>query len=794
MKKYSNLSLLLFIGLIMSNVGHGQSYTIGQVPFTSVHVNDNFWAPRIRKNHEVTIPIAIQKCRETGRIRNFIRAAKLETGGFCSLYPFDDSDVYKIIEGASFSLQTFPDMHLSLTLDTLIYYISRAQEPDGYLYTNRTIDSTKLHAWVGKKRWEKDPELSHELYNLGHLYEAAVAHYQATGKRTLLDVAIKSANLVYTDFIGKQLPYYPGHQVIEMGLVKLYRVTGEKKYIELAQYMLDIRKGGDEYNQAHKPVTEQDKIVGHAVRATYMYSGMADVTAINGNTGYTDALTKIWDDLLKTKFYLTGGIGSGGDNEGFGDPYYLPNMMAYCETCASISNVFWNYRMFLLHGESKYFDVLERTLYNALLSGVSLSADHFFYPNPLESRGHHERSEWFGCACCPSNICRFIPSIPGYIYAQDEKDIYVNLYIQNDAEIDFGGRNIKLRQTTNYPWNGQINITVTLAKAVEFGIALRIPGWATGQALPTDLYQFIKSSIPPFTITVNGKPAKYMMKNGYAVIKNKWRNGDEIVLNLPMPLQKVKANPLVEADRNRLALQRGPLVYCTEWPDNEKGHVMNLILDSMATLKAVFKPALLGGVEVITGITKIATRTDIGTKAEKKQSFTAIPYYAWANRGAGEMLVWMASDLSVAHPVPVPTLASRSKISASTYKRAIYTINDLDIPENSNDQSVSYYHWWPKKNSTEWIQYDFPERTSVSESSVFWFDDAPWGGCRIPKSWRILFKSGDTWLPVEALNDYPNMKNFLNTIKFKAVNTYAVRLEIVFSGEFSSGIYEWIVK
>jgi uncharacterized protein len=619
------------------------SYPITPVPFTSVQVNDIFWAPRIRKNHEVTIPIAIQKSRETGRIRNFMIAGKVDTGLFCSLYPFDDSDVYKIIEGASYSLQTFPDPGLSLTLDTLIYYIGLAQEPDGYLYTNRTIDSNHMHEWVGKKRWEKDPELSHELYNLGHLYEAAVAHYQATGKHSLLDIAIKSANLVYDDFIGGQLPYYPGHQVIEMGLVKLYGVTGEKNYLDLAQYMLDIRHGGDEYNQAHEPVAEQDKIVGHAVRATYMYSGMADVAAISGNAAYTDALSKIWDDLLQTKFYITGGIGSGGDNEGFGEPYFLPNTTAYCETCASIGNVFWNYRMFLLYGNSKYFDVLERSLYNALLSGVSLSGDRFFYPNPLESHGQHERSAWFGCACCPANICRFIPSIPGYIYAFDQSTIYLNLYIQNTAEIDFNGSKIQLLQKTDYPWDGKVTVIVNPSEMKTFSIALRIPGWARGDVVPGDLYHFLPDENLPCTIFVNGIKEEYEIVDGYAVIKNNWKTGDHIELNLPMPVKKIAASPLVAADRDKVALQRGPLVYCLEWPDNSDGHVLDLVLDPAAKLNSSFNPQLLNGVEILTGKAKVAVDPNKGNQRAKKQDFMAIPYFSWANRGPGEMEVWIAT-------------------------------------------------------------------------------------------------------------------------------------------------------
>ncbi len=770
------------------------SYPIAPVPFTSVHISDNFWAPRIRTNHEVTIPIAIQKCRETGRIKNFKIAGKLEKGAFCSLYPFDDSDIYKIIEGASFTLQTTPDPALSLSIDTLIYYISLAQEPDGYLFTNRTIDSTKLHEWVGKKRWEKDPELSHELYNLGHLYEAAVAHYLATGKRSLLDIAIKSANLVYNDFIGKQLPYYPGHQVIEMGLVKLYGVTGEKKYLELAQYMLDIRHGGDEYNQAQKPVVEQDKIVGHAVRATYMYSGMADLAAINGNTAYKNVLTKIWNDLISTKYYLTGGIGSGGNNEGFGDPYYLPNMSAYCETCASIGNVYWNYRMFLLHGESKYMDVLERSLYNALLSGVSLSGDHFFYPNVLESRGQHKRSEWFGCACCPSNVCRFLPSIPGYIYAHDKSAIYLNLYIQNKADIDFNGSKTEIVQATDYPWSGKITVTVNPSATKHFAVALRIPGWASGDVVPSDLYHFLPDVNTPFTISVNGVPAGYVMKNGYALIENNWKPGDKIELNLSMPVKKVVANSLVSADRDKIALQRGPLVYCLEWPDNKEGHVLNLVFDPKSEPEATFRPQLLYGVEVITGQASSLRQTENGIQASGNETFTAIPYYAWANRGPGEMQVWMATKAEVAHPLRMLTLTGKSKISASIAGKSLCAVNDYEIPQSSNDQELLNYNCWPKTGSTEWIQYDFGKKTKVSESSVYWFDDGPFGGCRVPISWKILYKSGNSWKPVKQQGEYPNAKHSLNSVKFKAIKTKAIRLEYALPPDFSSGLYEWTVK
>ena len=635
------LSFCLFSLYSESQVVLTKDYPIQPVSFTNVKVTDHFWAPRIELNQRVTIPIAMDQCYKTGRVENFKIAAKLTKGKFQSEYPFDDSDIYKIIEGASYSLQTNPDARLEKRIDSLIYYIGMAQEPDGYLYTNRTIDSLHMHPWVGKKRWEKDPELSHELYNLGHLYEAAYAHFLATGKRTLLDVAIKSANLVDHDFGPGKLAYYPGHQVIEMGLSKLYRITGDEKYLKLAKYFLDCRGGGTEYNQAHIPVIQQDKIVGHAVRATYMYAGMADVSALTGESSYKNAIDKIWNDLISTKYYVTGGIGSGGNNEGFSDPYLLPNMSADCETCASISNVMWNQRMFLLEGDSKFYDILERTLYNGLLSGISLSADRFFYPNPLESHGQHTRSAWFGCACCPSNICRFIPSVPGYVYAKKGNDLYVNLFMNNSATVDLNGERINVEQTTDYPWNGKITIGVNPVKKKMFSMMIRIPGWANNQAVPSDLYRFKSTDQSTILIKVNGKNFKYDLKNGYAIISKEWKKGDQLTIDLPMPVREIIANELVKDDNGKVALQRGPVVYCAEWPDNKNGHVLNLSLNKTNSYSTEFLPGLLNGVTVIKTMVNSSLQVDKKKISEAKIPFTAIPYYAWANRGAGEMMVWI---------------------------------------------------------------------------------------------------------------------------------------------------------
>jgi hypothetical protein len=486
MKKVANFSLAIACILILiSGCGRSSSsdadYPIQPVPFTQVKLTDNFWAPRIKKNASVTIPIAFGYCESTGRVKNFEIAGGLDTGKFQTIYPFDDSDVFKIIEGASYSLQTIPDPKLDAYLDSLIWKIGLAQESDGYLYTNRTIaemhGGVGLHEWASRDRWGLDSILSHELYNLGHLYEAAVAHYEATGKRTLLDIAVKSADLVNKDFGWDRETVYPGHQVIEMGLVKLYRTTGEKKYLDLARFFLDLRgPKGEQYNQAHKKVVDQTEAVGHSVRATYMYSGMADIAAIEKDEAYLSAITKIWEDIVYKKMYLTGGIGATGGNEGFADPYVLPNMSAYCETCASIGNIFTNERLFLLHGQTKYIDILEKTLYNSMLSGVSLSGDRFFYPNPLESNGQHQRQAWFGCACCPSNVARFVPAIPGYIYAVTENELYINLFISNEASITMGKKKVSVLQQADFPWNGKVVISVNPENSGKFDLKVRIPG------------------------------------------------------------------------------------------------------------------------------------------------------------------------------------------------------------------------------------------------------------------------------------------------------------------------------
>jgi DUF1680 family protein len=772
------------------------------VPFTSVRLTDNFWAPRIKKNADVTIPIAFGYCESTGRVKNFEIAGGLDTGKFQTIYPFDDSDIYKIIEGASYSLQTFPDPKLDAYMDSLIYKIGLAQEDDGYLYTNRTIAEMHggkgLHEWASPNRWELDSILSHELYNLGHLYEAAVAHYQATGKRTLLDIAIKSADLVNKDFGWDKSRVYPGHQVIEMGLVKLYRATGEKKYLDLAKFFLDVRgPKGQAYNQANLRPVDQTEAVGHSVRATYMYSGMADIAAIEKDQAYLNAITKIWEDLVYKKMYLTGGIGASGGNEGFAEPYVLPNMSAYCETCASIGDIFTNERLFLLHGQTKYIDILEKTLYNSMLSGVSISGDRFFYPNPLESNGQNSRQAWFGCACCPSNVARFVPAIPGYIYAVTDNELYINLFISNEANIKLHNTKVAISQKANFPWDGKVDISVNPESSLKFDLKVRIPGWAHNEAIPGDLYKFTEQDTSVVKISVNGeKIAISRLVDGYAVISRKWKEGDKVEVFIPMPVRKVIADDKIKEDRQKIAFQRGPVIYCAEWPDNNSGNVLDIVVKKDAAYTTEFNPALLNGTQVIK-TTGYQTKRTLDGKVEllNEELVTLIPYALWNNRGAGQMIVWLPSSAESARPLPAPTIANRSKVKASKITTAdIRAVNDQIEPSNSNDHSVAYYHWWPAKNQWEWIQYDFEKPETISKTKVYWYDDGPDGGCRVPDEWEILYLNGNIWEPVKAKTPYKISKDGWDSLEFKPVKAASVKIKVKLNKDFSSGIYEWVIE
>lgn len=604
-------------------------YPIGPVAFTEVQVADEFWSDRLQASREVTIPLAFSKCEETGRYDNFVRATKPDSTYRVGGFSFDDTDVYKTIEGASYLLQTYPDAALEAYIDSVLVLVAAAQEADGYLNTARQMNPWHPHDWMGSERWSKVEDLSHEFYNLGHMLEGAIAHYQATGKRNFLDIAIRYADCV-CEAIGPgedQLVRVPGHQIAEMALAKLYLVTGEQKYLDQAKFFLDQRGYTEirsSYSQSHKPVLEQDEAVGHAVRAEYMYSGIADVAALTGEQAYIEAIDKIWENIVTKKMYITGGVGSRGSGEAFGRNYELPNLTSYCETCAAIGNVYFNHRMFLLHGESKYYDVLERSLYNGLISGVSLDGGAFFYPNPLESDGRHHREPWFGCACCPSNISRFIPSVPGYIYAATDDALYVNLYVSNSMTHRLDGKQVSVSQKTGYPWSGDVLVTIDENKAGEFTLKLRIPGWVRGEVVPGDLYEFADGKSSTYSVTVNGEAVSSELVDGYFCIERDWKAGDEVRLSMDMEPRYVKAHPEVKDDEGRLAVIKGPIVYCAEWPDNEGVKVREATLDLAQEMTWEHNAELLHGVDVINA-----------------GELTMIPYYAWCHRGSGDMIVWL---------------------------------------------------------------------------------------------------------------------------------------------------------
>lgn len=643
----------------LSSLAQQKDYPIQAIPFTAVKLTDSFWLPRIETNRTVTIPASFDQCRMTGRIKNFEMAAA-RSGTFCTVFPFDDTDIYKTLEGASYSLATHPDKKLESYLDSLIVLISKAQESDGYLFTPRTIDPGKVGSWIGARRWEKEHDNSHELYNAGHLYEAAVAHYMATGKKSLLNIALKNADLLLTVFGPGKLQVAPGHEVVEMGLVKLYRVTGKKEYLDLAKFFIEQR-GERKYNtksknpwengnywQAHKPVVQQAEVTGHAVRAMYLYAAVADIAALTGDTAYLNASDRLWENMTTKKVYLHGGIGAIGDGERFGENYELPNLTAYAETCAAIGNVYWNHRMFLLHGDAKYMDLLEKTLYNGLISGIGLDGKSFFYTNAMQIRNsftHKDqergRVSWFPCSCCPTNVTRLIPSVPGYIYAKRGNDVYVNLFIAGNTSFELANKNmLKIQQINNYPWDGNLTIQVDPQKPADFSLFVRIPGWVRGEASPGNLYQFAGSNNKGVVIMVNGKETPYELQKGFAVIKRKWSKNDKVTVELAMQVERVKADTSVKEDAGKIALQRGPIVYCAEGLDNG-GKSSNLLIPNTSNFSTKFEPSLLNGVMTISGAANsLIVDEQNNSVSTRPTTFKAIPYYAWANREKSEMTIW----------------------------------------------------------------------------------------------------------------------------------------------------------
>ncbi len=637
--------LSVFAEPVRSNAGE----ELKAVPYADVVITGSFWKARLETNRKVTIPYVFKKCDQLGLIDNFARAAGfMHADTFkpnSNNRPSRECDVYKTIEAASYVLAKHSDEILDLYVDSLIFDIAAAQEPDGYLYPSRGFLPPEKMGRGGKQRWERLGR-SQELYAVGHLYEAAVAHYQATGKRSLLNVAIKNADLLCEVFGPEGCQYPPGHQEIEIGLARLYDVTGKEKYLNLARFLIEVRGRTEThrlyglYHQDHVPLAEQNEAVGHAVRAAYMYSGTADIAMATNDRDYVEILDRLWNDVVSGKLYITGGVGAQRKGEAYGEAYSLGNETAYCETCAAIANAMWNQRMFLIHGDAKYVDVVERVIYNGFLSGISLTGDRFFYVNPLASDGSHERSEWFGTPCCPTNIVRFLPSLAGYAYARQGRNLYVNLFGGNEVCATIDGTNVRLVQETEYPWDGNITMRIEADRPEQFAIHVRIPGWARNKPVPSDLYRFAEPYTEEVTLKINGRPVERpRMEKGFAVLRRKWHRGDTIGLHLPMPVRRVRSHEEVEPNRGRAALQRGPIVYCVEGADNN-GRASDVVLPDDLSLKAE-RTDLLGGVTVVTGQAKALRRQSDGIVRQEPHTLIAIPYYAWAHRGKNEMAVWL---------------------------------------------------------------------------------------------------------------------------------------------------------
>jgi len=666
--------ILSIITCAMYASSHAQpavtGYPYQQVPFTEVKLSaGSFWGNRLKAAKDVTIPLAFSKCQTEHRYDNFVKAAHPSDDYVVNkfmIFPFDDTDVYKTIEGASYILQSYPDKKLKNYIDSVLNIVGAAQEPDGYLYTARTMNPKHPHPWSGNKRWVQEEVLSHELYNLGHMLDAAVAHYQATGSKKFLDIARRYADCVVREVGPKpgQACVVPGHQIAEMGLAKLYLATGDHKYLDEAKFFLDYRGKTsikNIYSQSDKSVTDQTEAWGHAVRAGYMYAGMADIAALTGDTAYVKAIDKIWENIVSKKYYLTGGVGARHEGEAFGADYELPNMTAYNETCAAIAQCYLNLRLFMLHGESKYIDCLERTLYNGVISGMSVDGGKFFYPNPLSSDGVYKfnsdgtttRQPWFGCACCPSNLSRFIPSIPGYAYAVKNNNVYVNLFMASDAKLKVDGKDIELHTTTAYPWNGNINIKVVSNKNSKANMMIRIPGWIRNEVVPSDLYKFADNSNASWMITRNGKKVEATINPQGYVCLNNIKKGDNIAISFDMQPRTVVANNHVKDDKGLVAVERGPLVYCAEWADNTGVCIQNTFLRDTPTFKLINDYSIVNTeadgkpfkVDAITTDAQVLERNANGDLQLKNVNLTLIPYYAWNHRGAGQMNVWLQNKL-----------------------------------------------------------------------------------------------------------------------------------------------------
>ncbi len=756
----------------------GPKGKLAPVSFSEVKIESEFWSPRLETNRKVSIPHNLDTCESTGRIRNFAQNAGVDKTPFRG-HIFHDSDVYKVLEGVAYSLMTHPDKELEARLDKIIDLVARSQQPDGYVNTWFTMKAPE-------KRWT-NLQGDHELYCAGHMFEAAVAHFRATGKRTFLDLACKFADYIDSVFGPEKRHAVPGHEEIELALVKLWRATGEERYLNLARFFVNQhgqskhRELFGRYCQDHLPIQEQTEPVGHAVRFMYLFSAVADLAALDGNQGHIDAMERLWQNIVKKKMYITGGVGVQHHGEGFAREYYLPNYDAYCETCASIGMAFWNHRLALLHGEGRFADLVERVLYNGALAGVSLEGNKFFYVNPLASRGNHHRQSWYGCACCPTNVVRYVAALGDYVYGSlaEGEGVCLLQYVGGSGLIALREGKVKISQKTRYPWEGKVEIFLEPQGEEEFTLQMRIPGWCEGAK-----------------VSLNGTQVDVKPVKGFVSLRRDWKAGDTIHLDFSMPVRQVPSHPEVEENRGRRAIQRGPIVYCLEDCDHSSA-VDEIAIPADAPFEPKFEPDLLRGVVVLKGRgvkSGLVEDDEGGFKLESRPvEITAIPYYAWDNRSPGRMVVWVPEKLHPMKEIKNATVAVIAKPTAShcNPNDSVSALNDNVLPRSSNDHDIPRFTWWGHLGTQEWVSYEFQKPKKISQAEVYWFDDTGRGSCRVPASWRLLWQDGTSWRPVEATSSYGVEKDKFNRIAFKPVMTKAIRIEVQLRPNVSGGILEW---
>lgn len=781
-------------------------HQLAPVPIQQVVIQDEFWSPKLKTWRKVTLPDCLAKFEKDGALINFDKIRD-GTGGEHGGPPWYDGLIYEMIRGGADFLASQRDAVLEARLDSYIERIAAAaaKDPDGYLNTYTQLKEPG-HRWGLNGG---DDNHQHDVYNAGAMVEAAVHYFRATGKTGLLQVATRLANHL-ADVMGPppKQNVVPGHSLGEEAMVKLYLLFREKpdlkaqmpvsvdepRYLKLAEFWIENRgnhegrKSYGPYGQDHQRVLQQETIEGHAVRATLLGAGLVATANVNGREDYLTAARRLWENMVQRRMYVIGGLGAVAGHEGFGPDYVLPNN-GYLETCAAIGAGFFHHNLNLALADARYADELERALYNAILPGVSFQGNTYFYENPLEAGPKRVRWAWHGCPCCPPMFLKIMGALPGYIYAQEPGAVYVNLFVGSRANLSINGVKVALQQATRYPWDGEVKLTVEPDHEIEFALNLRLPAWCSEPK-----------------VRVNGKSlAGFEKVRGYACLRRQWQPGDVAELSLPMPVQRLKAHPKIEADIGRVALQRGPLIYCLEAADNG-GQVRNLVISPEAQLSAQHRADLLGGVTVITGQALAWHRAawpeslylpSTSVPGVTPIEFTAIPYFANANRQPGEMRVWIAETTPQADPLPLPTLASCAIPSASHcwQNDTLSALNDQIEPAASDDLKIPRFTWWNHRGTKEWVQYDFEHPTKISAVEVYWWDERRINAhCRVPQSWRLLYQSGDAWKPVIGAAACGVEMDRFNRFPFDPVETKALRLEVELQPEWSGGILEWRVE